>query len=474
MRKFSYLILILLMMDSAVYAQIMFGLCNSNYAGLGGIKINPSSMSDSRLRWDANVISLSAFAQNNFLSIPAGSLNFSSLTSGDTSGVNLHFGSNVADVYAFADVFTKLPSLMLNLPKLPKHSFAFSTNFRAMASGQVPFYIMKFISPGADYNTSADYVGDVIRLGTLGWMEFSGSYSTVLKDRGQDFFAAGATLSWLRAVMGMYMANRQVGTVPAAYDSTVYYNVNGEYGRAFAVFAGGGIGADLGATYERRKKNAGWISIYKSKPLRTYEYRIGASLLDILGSVNLHNNAMQMIVGAGDTPIIDSIIPIARKNAGTVDSLLNTKFFHYSAGDSSDNFKMRIPPAFSLQCDYNFYKDRVYLNLAIVQRLTGKSSALLRPNFISFTPRFESKWIEVAMPVTYYDYTRVMIGAAIRIHSFYIGTDQIGPLIGASDLNGISLYFGLKISAFKERKGLKDEGAYSKSLIKVIRPFQKK
>src|ERR1017187_5403870 len=57
-------------------AQDMFGIANSNYAGLNGIKLNPSSIVDSRLGIDINLLTVGVTFDNNYLYIPKSNLTF--------------------------------------------------------------------------------------------------------------------------------------------------------------------------------------------------------------------------------------------------------------------------------------------------------------------------------------------------------------------------------------------------------------
>ncbi|HMC86941.1 MAG TPA: hypothetical protein VKI61_15545, partial [Chitinophagaceae bacterium] len=59
-----------------VFAQQNIGIRNSNYAGIQGALLNPSSIADSKLKWDVNVISAGEVFDNTFLYAPKKSLNF--------------------------------------------------------------------------------------------------------------------------------------------------------------------------------------------------------------------------------------------------------------------------------------------------------------------------------------------------------------------------------------------------------------
>src|SRR5258708_36780622 len=55
-------------------AQQNLGIRNSNYAGIQGALLNPSSIADSKLNWDVNVLSVGEVFDNTFLYAPKSSL----------------------------------------------------------------------------------------------------------------------------------------------------------------------------------------------------------------------------------------------------------------------------------------------------------------------------------------------------------------------------------------------------------------
>src|ERR1700744_1104708 len=57
-------------------AQQDLGIQNSNYAGIHGALLNPSSIADSRLKWDLNILSGDVNFANTFLYAPKSSVPF--------------------------------------------------------------------------------------------------------------------------------------------------------------------------------------------------------------------------------------------------------------------------------------------------------------------------------------------------------------------------------------------------------------
>src|SRR5258706_2005162 len=59
-----------------LFAQEMLGIANSNYAGVSGMHLNPSTIVDSRLKFDFNLITYGISFDNDYLYIPKADLKF--------------------------------------------------------------------------------------------------------------------------------------------------------------------------------------------------------------------------------------------------------------------------------------------------------------------------------------------------------------------------------------------------------------
>src|SRR6202035_2295511 len=59
-----------------LHAQQNLGIRSSNYAGIQGTLLNPSSIAESKLKWDVNVLSVGEVFDNSFLYAPKNSLPF--------------------------------------------------------------------------------------------------------------------------------------------------------------------------------------------------------------------------------------------------------------------------------------------------------------------------------------------------------------------------------------------------------------
>ncbi len=64
-------------------------------------------------------------------------------------------------------------------------------------------------------------------------------------------------------------------------------------------------------------------------------------------------------------------------------------------------------------------------------------------------PRFESRWIDVSLPFSVYEWEEFRVGLAARLAFLTIGTDDLGSILQRSDFNGSDLYFAIKLHPFK-------------------------
>src|ERR1700691_2179132 len=72
------MVLFLLCLHSGLrlLAQQQLGIQNSNYAGIQGALLNPSSIADSKLKWDINILSVDEVFDNTFLFASKSNLSF--------------------------------------------------------------------------------------------------------------------------------------------------------------------------------------------------------------------------------------------------------------------------------------------------------------------------------------------------------------------------------------------------------------
>jgi hypothetical protein len=116
----------------------------------------------------------------------------------------------------------------------------------------------------------------------------------------------------------------------------------------------------------------------------------------------------------------------------------------YESGD----FGIWLPGALSLQADYAVTPG-VFVNATLIHRLPYRSNTVKRGNLLAVTPRFEHRWFSAALPLSIYNYSRVQMGAALRLAFITIGTENLGSFIGQSSFTGTDFYLAVKVNPFK-------------------------
>lgn len=131
-------------------------------------------------------------------------------------------------------------------------------------------------------------------------------------------------------------------------------------------------------------------------------------------------------------------------------------------GDTSkllqgNRIKIGLPTALSMQVDVN-YTGNWYINGTLIYPLNLSNASITRPAQLALTPRYETDYFEVNLPISMYDFQRPRIGISARIGILTIGTDKLGGFFHINDFTGFDFYFALKLSLLKGHCRNKDKG----------------
>jgi len=151
--------------------------------------------------------------------------------------------------------------------------------------------------------------------------------------------------------------------------------------------------------------------------------------------------------------------------ADTMDQRINNGQGAVIGSNNEDKFTVKLPTALSLQIDLNVYKG-LYVNLTtftgLNQGYANPASSHYMSNY-SITPRWESKWFSVSVPLQYNQYQKFNAGLGVRAAFVYFGINNIFSGL-MSDPYGSSIYVGVKIPLFQagppedtDKDGVSDE-----------------
>ncbi len=438
----------------SLFAQQQLGIQNSNYAGIQGALLNPSSIADSRLKWDLNIMSIDVVFANTFLYAPKSSvpfLGFKKIIEGsiheDLFGT--HFDSQNPNKLYNVSLSAQIlgPSFFIKVAK--KHVIGLTV--AARASGNVSNITGNLGQNAFDYFLNSDnwnktFHDQSARVNAMAWLEYGLHYATVIYDQGLNEIKGGISLNYLQGVGAIYAKNTNVTYKIVDTTGMVFSNTTLDYGRTdFDDLKnlhdrnhGHGFGADLGVTFLH-------FNTDDDKGKDNYLYKIGISLLD-LGKINFNRNTGSYHLSAASATFNNWHEATFADNK-QVDQTLSAVFYN---GDSSrsqtgNSFHMTMPSALSIQADWNIY-EHFFANLTVVKGFGhGDNVGVVRPDVYGLTPRYETQWFEVSLPMSliYYNHLQSRMGVAVRVWYFFFGGDAVGSVVKINNLQQADVYAGI-------------------------------
>jgi hypothetical protein len=441
----------------------MMGISNSNFAGNMGMGLNPSLFVGSPYRHELNLVSGDFFIDNDYIYLESESSPIKKTFSGEPVSED-----RIKDYYsespknAFGNVFLRGPSYIRSMEKF---SWGFHTAFRGNVSAtDVPYHVAKFLKEGFDYIPQHDirYVSEPFRSAFMTWAELGGTYGKKLYEkRDKEYLAAAVTLKFIAGFQAAYVDLSAFEYELPNSDTLLVYDATGTYGHALAKeepgFAhplrirGYGGGVDLGLTYYRGRVHGAGDCNESAEGRKKYKYRVGFSLID-LGFVSFGKES-DVFSFSGDNGIWPGIDTVKFDNVLDLDTTIS---YYLKGGDgdasrTGSSFKVFLPSAVSIQFDYCIMP-RLYANATWVQAIPLSKTGIVRASQIAVTPRYETRKLEISIPLVLYDYKHPHAGLAVRYRIFVLGTDRIGSFTGLWDTTGYDLYFGFKLNVCELRK----------------------
>lgn len=449
----SVLLAILCLGGTVLKGQERFGLLHSNYGGTDIAFLNPARSAGQWPWMDIRVAGADVFAWNSLVAwtgrpnplVKEFSTGFANagegrvvLRSHDLAG--MHRATVLANVLG--------PAVSVGLGR---GTLGLGVRSRAFVSASgVSSALGNFIFHGLGYRPQHGTRYNETGLRVLGaaWSEAQVSYAHIVKAEGFGMLSAGLSARYL---LGHGAGAFQI----TALDYTVHdtarldvHEVTTNHGFAEpAGHAGSGWGADLGLVYERTLSEADGYRPHRGgggcTPMR-YRYRIGISLVD-LGGIRF-GNAQAGTITAGQLSIPD-YTDMRVRGAEGVDSLLATA----TSWSRTSGMRIGLPTALSIQYDQRIL-DNAYIALAAVQNVAGRNSMRLRRGAaVSIAARFESRYVELAMPITVHEYElrSPSIGLMLRFHGIVLGSDHILTFFSRRDVHAADLYVRVRWMIFR-------------------------
>lgn len=441
-------------------AQEQFGACFSNYTPTTSVHYNPSSMLDAKVWLDINIVSAGVYGMNNLAYLDNNS--YWNLYRTDGAGVtddDLHFHQNRKKYGAYARGFG---SVISGVWSQGDHAAGLSFNvFSYTAARGIPDYAAKFIEygiPNYDIQHGIDYSMKNVNAASVNYGEIKLSYAYTFLKKHRNMWMGGISVKKFLSIAGgalngyNFDFNVQDDTLMHVYD----LNADAMYSGDPEIYAKGGMGLDIGFTYQKMLREC---SSYYPNTKRMgcqyipYKYMLAAAIIDI-GSVKFNEDNVRFAgynfsgyewYGYSDTDVDeDNVVEIFQAQEDNIDE-----------GRVKKTNKIHLPTALVLQGDYNLWASRVYLNGMITQGIpvSREKFGMRRANSLMIGARYESKWFDVSLPISLYEYRMPQLGLSFRLYCLTLGTDKLLSIFNKrGNLYGGDIYFHLKIPFYYHPK----------------------
>jgi hypothetical protein len=468
-----------------VNAQSFHGLNISNFQGIHGMYINPSSLVDSRYKMHTNISAIGTSFTNDYLSLEL-PFTLMQLIRGKVpaSAKNPSGQIQWSDAWLVEQLNGKPKNVAYNLEwRGPAAMFSLTPRLAigagvrtrlGFALNNVDEQLARTLRSGIDTNYTRALSGDnAFNLNMNSFQEVSGSLALVLINKKSKYLKVGGTVKALFGLGSLYLNNRGLELDARNFDSLGINRMEMELGYTNADFIqnlskgilaasiprpnfnGFGIGYDLGATMEWRPE---FTEALQSK--NRYLLRLGVSLLD-LGGIQYKKDVTAYSVSR-TTPLLfeeDSAFS-ASFQEGVDQGLAWMKDYaqrNLNFREEQKNFRVNMPSTLSVQLDYNVFRS-FYLGMLWNQSFVSRSSInFRRPSGLVFMPRLETRLLEFSIPMSITnDYRDAGLGAFLRLGPVYFGTDNLLSTVKKAGFNGFNFYFGMSTGIAKSKKKKKD------------------
>ncbi|HEY0031365.1 MAG TPA: DUF5723 family protein [Bacteroidia bacterium] len=446
-------------------AQDFLGYINSNYSGVTGTDLNPANVVDSRYKVDITLIGASLSAYNNYIGLKREALKkdqYGHLYAFDDTLFADHYltarNNNInKSIYFSNQIYA--PSFLVSINS--KNAIALKSKVRTLINvdGLEP-EMATLIYNELDYPTlwNMKLSNQDFSVQTMTWAEYGLTYGHVFKEDGPHFLKAGITAKYIQGLQSAYMNISNLDyeftndTTVSLFHSDVSYghSTNYEGEKLEPGYKNSSLfswGLDLGAVYEWRpdyekfKYDMDGETGLVRKDKNKYKLKVGVSAVDI-GRVKFrkgtYSRDFTADITAWNLHEFDSV-----SSFDDFDSLLNAK---YPMNKGDEYYKMNLPTTFSLQVDYNIYKD-FYANFTTYwsPRFKKDKEKVHDLTTFSITPRWDHKWFGAFIPLSYDVTGNFKAGIALRVGPLIVGTNSLGPWVSRGDIYGADAYAMLKI-----------------------------
>ncbi len=468
MRK---LILIgLLLINSFVNGQEMLGLISGNNHVTYSAAINPSSLHNSKNYLEFNLIGLGAHVNSRNIHLDLSKTTFSELISG-TSNLDLMDQIRL-DTNKRTGIYNNFSITLPSISYIHKrHAFSLRTTIREQFyirgfSGELTVFMLNEALSYTPYHGKL-IQNENVKMNAMVWNEINLGYSYMLRQEFHHRLAIGLNLKRLYGLTNLNIQFNNLNFTPVDNGTLAIHNMDMTLQSALTfnpetnnfefinpLIKGKGWGFDIGLTYYFRDK--GYKKTYNKRPCeipyQDYDYRIGFSILDI-GAIKFDQNSWKSKNFENGSNTWYGLNHYQFNGLNNMIDSLNQNIFKNEGSISAESYQAYLASAFSIQADFKL-KNGFHLNTTWIHGFQYNRNVPLRPAVIAFTPRFEYKHFEVALPLLMYDYHNPRIGLFIKYRFLSIGSDNLGMLFNKTQFKGFDVYASITFRLKKGKCGL--------------------
>ena len=474
-----------------IFAQDIPGFNMSNYAGVSGIDIQPASIADMRYKFDLELVGVGIDLNNNYIGANGSSIRDGSIFKPYYGNFQTHFmyeNTSNNDKAVGMNIGAQLPSFAVSFSK--SFSVGFTWRVRELFNiDNTSYPLAHFIYTGLSSNDPTNlenfnqgHTNNGFNVNEMMWREYGLDLALVVYNKGPHFLKVGVRPKLEEGIQSMYLyaSDLQYNFKDSHYLSL--YNSKFSFGETQNLFdiAAGKISfadlvfnttaatsyaADIGVVYEWRPDYQNFLydmdgkTNLERRDKNKYKLRVGASVLDI-GNITFQKGQDVLDFAANQlenwyigklnfgpnlvSGLNDSII---KNSVQKVNNNIHNNFVYTN---NKPTYTFALPTAFSLQVDYNIYKD-LYINLTTntAPRWLNVQSQVSTLSYYNITPRWDNKWLGAFVPIGINGYGQVTMGAIFRLGPLIIGSSNALSSLVSKEVYGMNMYMALKFHLFQ-------------------------
>ncbi len=424
-----------------LWAQSYIGYTMDNYAGVHAVAFNPANVFDSPYRSDINLVSVSTYLGSDFIGMSLSDL-ASSKGDFDWDSDAERYPSDTNHFFSNIDVLG--PSFMFNVGG--KQSLALTTRVRGLFNiNNIDGNLYERISDGFQIGYDFDFDSKNLNATAHVVGEIGVTYGREILRTQDQFVKGGITLKYLMGAGGLFASSPElsgnfngVTNELSTQGSITYGSAHGfDFDSNEFSEVQGGFGADIGVVYEYRKR----IMDDRVQGQRNQQYKFKAALsLTDIGSITYKNSENTLYYANGNVNAMEF-------EYKDIDQVLED---NYTGNTVTGDQKLDLPTALQIMTDY-YFGNRFYLGLhtSLSMRKLGEANTNNLLNTVTFSPRWESKWISVYSPIGLRQYGDMAWGFGFRLGPLTVGSGSVFSNLLSNTSKNADVYVGLKIPLYK-------------------------